>query len=321
MSGFTLVELLVVISIIGMLMALLLPAVQAAREAGRRNTCANNIRQVGLAMANFESARRFFPGYLNRTAIGATAANIRTVGYIVPLMPFMERNDLYRNWSDNARTTTELTTNTNFKSNVYVDMLVCPSDPPASRTEPWLAFVVNGGAVNANADTAPVVNEADGICFDQTPSSANKKVNMDFLNSHDGSSNTFILAENIQADKWTLVNHEDNPGSTGTGRIDAYHHHSFFWYATNSSGTPTPPTNAKINATIATLPAEGTTLDTARPSSRHPGGVNMLFADTHLRFIAEDLDYKVYIQLMTPKGQSCTQNAALQLPPLNDGTF
>src|SRR4051794_17831587 len=101
--GFTLVELLVVISIIGMLMALLLPAVQAAREAGRRNTCANNIRQVGLATMSYESARKFFPGYLNTVANGAIAANIRTVGYVVPLLPFMERGDIYKNWTDNNR--------------------------------------------------------------------------------------------------------------------------------------------------------------------------------------------------------------------------
>ena len=61
--AFTLVELLVVIGIIGMLMALLLPAVQAAREAGRRTTCTNNQRNVGLAMLHYESAQRRYPGW------------------------------------------------------------------------------------------------------------------------------------------------------------------------------------------------------------------------------------------------------------------
>ncbi|MCL4853672.1 MAG: DUF1559 domain-containing protein [Bryobacteraceae bacterium] len=74
--GFTLVELLVVISIIGMLMALLLPAVQSAREAARRNTCSNNMRNVGMAMLNFENSRKYFPGYLNTVADSAVAVSV-----------------------------------------------------------------------------------------------------------------------------------------------------------------------------------------------------------------------------------------------------
>jgi prepilin-type N-terminal cleavage/methylation domain-containing protein len=72
-QGFTLVELLVVITIIGMLMALLLPAVQAAREAGRRATCTNNEKQIAAAMLIFESGRQCFPGYKNKVGPNVTS--------------------------------------------------------------------------------------------------------------------------------------------------------------------------------------------------------------------------------------------------------
>lgn len=322
--GFTLVELLVVISIIGMLMALLLPAVQAAREAGRRNTCANNLSQLGMATINFESARRNFPGYLNVTATGATTANQRSVGYIVPLMPFMERTDLYRNWSDNARTNAELTTpGGNFFSAVYMEVLICPSDPPASRTSTAMAYVVNGGGIAASG-TAPTQSPNDGVFHDQTTSSPTK-VNMDFLNSNDGSSNTLMLAENIQAFNWTLMSTAATPAlaaaypPTATETNSAIYDQTFLWYAPPGG---TPPANAKVNANIATAPDRGGSLEYARPSSRHPGGVNTVFCDRHYRFIAEDIDYNVYRQLMTPKGSGATgTTSSAVLPPLNDGTF
>ena len=100
--GFTLVELLVVIAIIGILVGLLLPAVQAAREAARRMQCSNNIKQLGLAAHNFESAfKRFPPGYLGINRIGTAGLPQQDwnrnsgVSHLVYMMPYMEQTQIY----------------------------------------------------------------------------------------------------------------------------------------------------------------------------------------------------------------------------------
>ena len=106
--GFTLVELLVVIAIIGILVGLLLPAVQAAREAARRMQCQNNLKQIGLATLNFESAYKNFPPGV----VGPCEANLNAdfrwwndwttspnIGTLVHIMPFMEMSAIYQPWS------------------------------------------------------------------------------------------------------------------------------------------------------------------------------------------------------------------------------
>lgn len=91
-SGFTLVELLVVIAIIGILIALLLPAVQAAREAARRMQCSNNLKQIGLAVLNYESAYRTFPIDMPHNEPGVQANG---ASWLVRILPFLEQSPLY----------------------------------------------------------------------------------------------------------------------------------------------------------------------------------------------------------------------------------
>jgi prepilin-type N-terminal cleavage/methylation domain-containing protein len=98
--GFTLVELLVVIAIIGILVGLLLPAVQSAREAARRMSCQNNMKQLGLAVHNFESAhKKLPPGMISSQILDdADFDNYPYVGHLMFLLPFMEQNAMYQPW-------------------------------------------------------------------------------------------------------------------------------------------------------------------------------------------------------------------------------
>ncbi len=125
--GFTLVELLVVIAIIGVLVALLLPAVQSAREAARRTACENTLKQLGLAALNHESAKHILPSSMRPT--GSTTAP--RIAAFTSLLPYLEESRLYDkydftlNWSANTGVNGA---NLNVTS-VVLPQLICPSDP------------------------------------------------------------------------------------------------------------------------------------------------------------------------------------------------
>jgi prepilin-type N-terminal cleavage/methylation domain-containing protein/prepilin-type processing-associated H-X9-DG protein len=123
--GFTLVELLVVIAIIGVLVALLLPAIQAAREAARRAQCTNNLKQVGLALLNYESSKKSLPpgsGYTRPEPKGT---------WVVAIAPYFEESALFDRY-DFTRYSDE-SPNRELAEATTLPLLICPTDPDSSR--------------------------------------------------------------------------------------------------------------------------------------------------------------------------------------------
>ncbi len=141
--GFTLVELLVVIAIIGVLMGLLLPAVQAARERGRQAQCMNNLRQLGVAAANFESRRQRFPGaqelILPEDPRGARVGNNKPASWVAVLLEDLGRTDVAERWNS----ADVPISNPNLIPTL--DIAVCPSVTLSPNVPAPTHYVANAG--------------------------------------------------------------------------------------------------------------------------------------------------------------------------------
>jgi len=296
--GFTLVELLVVITIIGMLMALLMPAVNSVRENARRVTCANNMDQIALAMQNYVTSKGAFPGYRgNRVPDNNNNQNDNIdVSWFVAIAPQMEQTVIYDRWD---RFDARIPVPSGKISFPLVEFAICPSDPAEQITptnnQPvsHLSYVVNAGA--------PDLTPARPIKADRAPDFSANGVFHDALHPlrgrvgfemKDGASNTLMLSENNQARYWSDV--DEN-------RL------AFVFQIVEPEPTGNL-LNAKINTgrTTPDSAVPNNDLTMARPSSNHPGGVMVVFCDGRTIFLREDIHYRVYQQLMTPDGYNPT---------------
>ncbi|WP_339730432.1 DUF1559 domain-containing protein, partial [uncultured Gimesia sp.] len=212
-SGFTLIELLVVISIIAILIALLLPAVQQAREAARRSTCKNNLKQIGLAMHNYNDAHSTFPpGGLGNDLWSTEDFASNRIGWPQMILPFLDQAPLYNQISPYINTTNSGGKLMPWKgwpgTTSPLPMLMCPSDPGSGKVAlyPGLGFQGNylacAGSTTFTADAAHVGQNLNGM-FYQISRTRMRDIT-------DGSSNTLMVSEtNLFQDTSASLNDSD----------------------------------------------------------------------------------------------------------------
>jgi len=293
------VELLVVIAIIGTLVGLLLPAVQAAREAARRGGCTNNLRQIGIAMQSFNGARQTLPP--GRGPHGCCWGT-----WPVLVLPFMEEPvaETYVNWggsnSTNGGERYDSVPNLATTTRRY-KVLTCPSDiPNAPRSASGRSLTSHNYAVNYG-NTNYLQQTVSGVAFDGAPFGMaedveNPRRGLALSEIRDGSSTTVLLAEVVQGSGTDLrgfVWWGDASGFT------AYHspnsllpdRFSDHFYCTNE-----PDRNLPCAVATSSLPV----MFASR--SRHPRGVATVMCDGATHFISDGVDIAVWRRLSTSRG-------------------
>lgn len=297
LAGFTLVELLVVIAIIGVLIALLLPAVQSAREAGRRSQCLNNLRQVGLAMQTYHDSKRALP---KGAALGCCYGT-----WAMQVLPFLEQQNLaiqYKNLGGVGGSLDywhgENLANVTSKR---IEALTCPSDVPRVNDNgvpiPLTLhnYAGNHGATGTDIGSSIPVADREGVLYQGSPFTANDA--RSYREIEDGLSNTVLMAEVVQGTENDL-----------RGLIWWAPGAFFHTFIGPNSNLPdiTYPTNPQCNPTDPNPPcAKGSDRGVFASRSRHPDCVQIALCDGSSRVVSDSIDITTWRNLgSTQDGQA-----------------
>ncbi len=312
-TAFTLVELLVVIAIIGILIGMLLPAVQQVREAARRTTCTNNLRQIGLAIHNYQSTFEHFPEGVNvKDSIGMNATTF------VYILPYMEAGNIEAQWDYNRKADSNISAVEN-----GIPSYTCPSDDAAGRICVTTAanrrfsrsnYVVSYGSSTMMADRGgeQIWRNHNGNNVDwRNDGVFGGGSKTTFAGISDGSSNVIIASE-------VLSGKDDDGTNAGncasTFCVDVRGVWSLFlpgssWYThlntPNSSAADAGPVGGagrswavhEENPWMPVIPGGDYHEYHAAARSGHPGGVAVVFGDGHIDFVADNIDATTWANL------------------------
>ncbi len=274
-SGFTLVELLTVVVIIGVLVGLTLPAVQSARMSARQATCLNNLKQVAVAAASFETSMGYLPYH---TGEYGPEGNRITASWVVPLLPHLGETALWGEWE---------TGNPQYNT---LPILICPSSPKKKKNVAGLSYVANSGYWNGNSvehDSGNIYAFQLGalVPLEFQDEEGKTKYSKRALTSKmkDGATYTILFSENNQATAWNSIN------------VCEY---GILWQSGSSVGF------GADHKSTTTSPAY------ARPSSNHPqNGANVAFADGSVKYLTRGVTHTLYCQLMAPNDKKAAEKS------------
>ena len=309
--AFTLIELLVVVAIIGVLIALLLPAVQKVREAANRASCSNNLKQLGLALHNYHDANNCFPP-------GATTgAGTTHHGWIARILPNIEYDNLYRlyhfevNWDDPLNDSTDLTVNPNQINQTRIKLLQCPSAPTKRSGSN------NRGPTDYSATNILHYNGDDYTPYTSQNQYANSGVLADvnvatpqsdstgyrIADVVDGTSSTLLVAEDAGRNQhW--INGELDDGSVTNGSWTTSWANPDNKLIVRGYSVAARRRGGGPDATCAVNCINGSEV-----YSFHPGGAQVVLVDGSVHFLRADTSLQLLRALITRAGRETVSSA------------